>query len=72
MDIAVIPEKNTAGEYKIGIWVRDNAQGIGTMTFIDSEGNFGALGHGISDVDAGITMEVKSGTLYETRIIAVR
>lgn len=42
------------------------------MTFIDSEGNFGALGHGISDVDAGITMEVKSGTLYETRIIAVR
>lgn len=72
MDITVTPQKNAAGEYKIGIWVRDNAQGIGTMTFVDGDGNFGALGHSISDVDAGITMDLKSGTLYDTKIIAVR
>ena len=31
--------------YKLGIWVRDNTQGIGTMTYVDTEGKFGALGH---------------------------
>ena len=35
--------------YKLGIWVRDNTQGIGTMTYVDEKGRFGALGHGISD-----------------------
>ena len=36
-----------------GIWVRDNTQGIGTLTFVDEKGRYGALGHGISDVDTG-------------------
>ncbi len=42
------PELNQNGEYKMGIWVRDNAQGVGTMTYIDEQGCFGALGHGIN------------------------
>ena len=48
--LSITPVKDVRGEYKLGIWVRDNTQGIGTLTFVDEKGNFGALGHGISDV----------------------
>jgi len=35
------------------IWVREDTQGIGTMTYITKNGKFGALGHGITDADTG-------------------
>ena len=72
MDLKVLPRKNEAGEYKIGVWVRDNAQGVGTMTFVDDEGNFGALGHGINDVDTSTLMNTDAGTLYQTEIISIK
>lgn len=71
-ELGIDPQMNQSGEYKIGIWVRDNAQGVGTLTFVDEWGNFGALGHGISDVDTSTLLTVESGTLYETEIIAIR
>lgn len=71
-DVELQPQQNQSGEYKLGIWVRDNAQGVGTMTFVDEEGNFGALGHGINDVDTSMVMELDSGTLYQTKIIAIK
>ncbi len=71
-EISIKPEKNSAGKYKIGIWVRDNAQGVGTLTYIDSEGKFGALGHGVTDVDTSTLMTVEDGTLYQTEIISIK
>lgn len=68
----VTPAFNQSGECKMGIWIRDNAQGVGTLTFVDEEGNFGALGHGITDADTGELMELGRGSLYGTRIVAVR
>lgn len=65
------PQLNENGEYKMGIWVRDNAQGVGTMTYVDENGCFGALGHGINDVDTSTLMSLKSGTLYHTEIIGI-
>ncbi len=50
----------------------DNAQGVGTMTYIDSQGNFGALGHGINDVDTSNLMKMNDGTLYQTEIISIQ
>lgn len=70
--VSVQPVKNQTGAYKLGIWVRDNAQGVGTLTFVDDLGNFGALGHGISDVDTGILLAVESGSLYRTEIISIQ
>lgn len=58
-------------EYKLGIWVRDNTQGIGTLTFLTENGSFGALGHGINDVDTGILLEPSEGTLYDTTIVNI-
>lgn len=72
MKVKVQPVRDSHGVYKIGLWVRDNAQGIGTMTYIDSRGNFGALGHGITDVDTSTLMHMEDGTLYQTDIVDVR
>lgn len=60
------------GLYKLGIWVRDSAAGIGTLTYYDPEtGRYGALGHAITDADAGIVLPVNGGTIYENSIIGV-
>jgi len=72
INLSVKPQQDESGVYKIGLWVRDNTQGVGTMTFIDSEGNFGALGHGITDLDTSTLMDIDDGTLYETEIVSVK
>lgn len=41
------------------------------MTYIESDGHFGALGHGINDVDTSELMTLESGTLYYTEIINI-
>ena len=60
------------GGLELGIWIRDNAQGVGTMTYLDEDASFGALGHGINDTDTALLMEVKGGSLYKTEIIAIK
>ncbi|MCM1100261.1 MAG: SpoIVB peptidase [Clostridium sp.] len=72
VELQVKPEKDAGGRYKIGAWVRDSTQGVGTMTYIDGDGNFGALGHGINDVDTSTLMEMYDGTIYRTEIIAIQ
>lgn len=72
MKVKIQPVQDANGVYKVGVWVRDNAQGIGTMTYIDSRGNFGALGHGITDVDTSTLMHMEDGTLYQTDIVNIR
>lgn len=60
-------------KYRIGLWVRDNTAGIGTLTFYDPETRgFGALGHGITDIDTGTLMPVQSGEILESSILAVK
>lgn len=71
MEVEVKPIEDKNGEFKLGIWVRDNAQGIGTLTFKDGNGYFGALGHGINDMDITKLLEMKEGGLYKTDIISV-
>jgi len=72
MELKITPVKDAGGDYKIGVWVRDNAQGVGTLTYIDSQGNFGALGHGITDVDTSTLMHMEGGTLYQTDIVEIQ
>lgn len=71
MDVRMNPVKTEDGSYKLGAWVRDDTQGIGTMTYVDLNGNFGALGHGISDSDTGEVVEIGEGALYETEILGI-
>ncbi len=71
-DVKVKPCQDENGIYKIGIWVRDSAQGIGTLSYITADGEFAALGHGVNDADIGNLMELKKGSIYRTNILAVR
>lgn len=70
-DVCINAGKNRMEEWKLGIWIRDNAQGIGTMTYEGTDSTFGALGHGINDVDTSILMNLEEGTLYRTEIVGI-
>lgn len=60
-------------EYRIGVWVRDSSAGIGTLTFIDPRNKiYGALGHGINDIDTGSLLQVSSGSLLESTIQGIK
>ncbi len=61
------------GSYKLGAWLRDSMAGIGTVTFYDPEtGAFGALGHGINDVDTARLMPLGSGGVLKATVDDVK
>ena len=57
------------GEYKLGMWTKDSAAGIGTMTYYDPEtGIFAGLGHAISEQSSGVMMPLLSGEITAVTI----
>lgn len=70
-DVKIKPEKSENGVYQIGIWVRDDYQGLGTLTFVTQERIFGTLGHSISDGNTGKLVELGNGSLYTAKIWSV-
>jgi len=61
------------GTVRLGAWVRDSLAGIGTMTFYDPKtGRFGALGHGINDVDTRVLMPLEEGSIMYSTVKAVK
>lgn len=60
-------------QYHVGLWVRDSTAGIGTLTFYDAETKiFGALGHGITDIDTGALMPIEKGEIFESNILGIK
>lgn len=70
IEVKVEPVETDAGIYKVGIWVRDDLQGLGTVTYIEDD-SFGALGHSINDTDTGAILQVSGGEIYEADIFGV-
>lgn len=61
------------GLYKLGVWIKDKTAGIGTLTFYDPETKkFGALGHGITDIETGTVLSVNEGELLNSRVESVK
>jgi stage IV sporulation protein B len=59
-------------QYQLGLFIRDSASGIGTMTFYDpNTGSYGALGHVISDRDTGQPIMVKDGHIVRSIVQAI-
>ena len=59
--------------YKLGAWIRDSMAGIGTVTYYDPvAGTFGALGHGINDVDTALLMPLEEGTILPASVVGVK
>ncbi|UWG98999.1 SpoIVB peptidase [Dehalobacter sp. DCM] len=60
------------GRYRIGLFIRDEAAGVGTMTFIEPKTKiFGALGHVITDIDTNDQIELSQGKIVESTIYAI-
>ena len=60
-------------KYKLGLWVRNNASGVGTLTYIkQSDFRFGAVGHPIVDSSIGENFEVESGNIYKCRLLGIK
>ena len=71
-ECSIEPVKTSENEYKLGLWVRDSAAGVGTVTFYEpSTRTFGALGHGITDIDTGELINIASGEFITTRILNI-
>jgi stage IV sporulation protein B len=62
----------TDGKYRLGIYIRDTAAGVGTLTFFaPKEGYYGALGHVISDVDTQQPIPVGDGKIVHSNVISI-
>ena len=68
----ITPVITKEDKYMIGLWVRDAACGIGTLTYYNKENNsFGTLGHGLVDVDTGKLLNVKNGDIVTSKIVSI-
>ena len=68
----IVPTKINEDEYKLGLWVRDAASGVGTITFYEpTTGAFAALGHGILDVDTEELIDIARGDIVTSKIISI-
>ena len=72
IEVSVNPVKSNDGSFMLGIWVRDDIAGIGTLTYFRGNGSFGALGHAVSDGDTGTQLEMSEGWIYVADIIGIR
>ncbi len=60
------------GNYKTGLYVKDEITGIGTLTYIDPETKiFGALGHNIVETNTNSTVEVRTGSIFRSSITSI-
>lgn len=71
-ECSMTPVKTNNSEYKLGLWVRDSAAGVGTVTFYEPlTRTYGALGHGITDIDTNELINIASGEFVTTRILNI-
>ena len=72
LECSIKPVETAQKEYKLGLWVRDSAAGVGTVTFYDPDSkSFGALGHGITDIDTEQLIDIASGEFVTTKILNI-
>jgi stage IV sporulation protein B len=70
LTISVNAYKSSEGTYKLGLWVKDDIAGIGTLTFVDENG-FAALGHSINDNETGEMFQISEGAIYNAKIVNI-
>ena len=69
----IIPVQTEESKYQLGLWVKDAATGVGTITFYEPQSNsFGILGHGITDSDTNNLINIESGELVTAKVISLK
>lgn len=69
-DRVVLAKDKSDGKYKLGLALKEDVGGVGTLTFVTTDGSFAALGHRISDVE-GIFEELNTGNIYNATVNGV-
>lgn len=69
----ITPVKTGDNTYKLGLWVRDAAAGVGTLSFYDMQTkSVVSLGHGIQDIDTGEMVDISSGEFVTSTIVNIK
>lgn len=63
--------KDSEGRYKLGIWVRDDFSGVGTLTFVKKNNTYAALGHAITNGQDDNIIPMQEGSLYSCSLVGV-
>ena len=64
--------KNENKKHKLGLTVKDNVTGVGTLTFVNTRtGEYGALGHAIMEEAGGNIVPVSDGKVYACNLIGI-
>ena len=72
LECSIQPVQTAREEYKLGLWVRDSAAGVGTVSFYEPKTKiFGALGHGITDIDTGKLINIANGEFITTKVVSI-
>lgn len=67
------PVKVSNTEYKLGLWVKDAATGVGTLTYYEPNSkSFAALGHGITDSDTDKLINIDSGNIVTSKVVSIQ
>lgn len=68
----ITPAQTESDEYKLGLWVKDAATGVGTITYYEKNtGSFAALGHGIVDNDTDKLIDIDSGEVVTSDVMSI-
>ncbi len=60
-------------KYKLGLWVKNDVSGLGTLTYIDPTNNtYGALGHSIIEPNTNSLIPVLNGKLYDCAVLGIK
>ena len=72
--VNILPEFDVLSQkYKMGLWVRNSASGVGTLTYIKkSDFRFGAVGHPIVDESLGENFEIERGNIYKCKLVEIK
>lgn len=63
--------KDKTNKYKLGVWARNELSGIGTLTFVKKNGDYGALGHPITNSNSNTIVPITSGNIYDCNLIGI-
>lgn len=70
---SIRPIETESKEYKLGLWVKDAATGVGTMTFYEPiSKSFAVLGHGITDSDTDSLIDIDYGELVTSKVLSIK
>lgn len=72
--VIILPEYDVLSQkYKMGLWVRNSASGVGTLTYVKkSDFRFGAVGHPIVDESLGENFEIERGNIYKCKLVEIK